>query len=100
MLQGNGEDASNWKWFRDVVVFLEEEKVRFYPRHKREVLRTVEDPAKWWGLMLQVNKVLMALRAAHPIKKAIRSVSSFAGLLVCLFSFESSSVFSTFSVAC
>lgn len=65
MLQGDAKkSASDWKWFRNVVVFLEEEKIRFYPRYKREGLRTVEDPARWWTSILQVN-TKSDLRAHH-----------------------------------
>ncbi|PHJ25053.1 upf0568 protein c14orf166 [Cystoisospora suis] len=61
MLQGEAKkNPSDWRWFRDVNVFLEEEKIRFYPRYKREALRTVEDPAKWWTLMLQYCRDLEA----------------------------------------
>ncbi|KEP60997.1 UNVERIFIED_CONTAM: hypothetical protein HHA_300110 [Hammondia hammondi] len=48
-----GERQADWEWTRDVVVWMEEEKIRFYPRHKRDAMRVVSDKHKWWTLMLQ-----------------------------------------------
>ncbi|EPT25466.1 hypothetical protein TGME49_300110 [Toxoplasma gondii ME49] len=48
-----GERQADWEWTRDVVVWMEEEKIRLYPRHKRDAMRVVSDKHKWWTLMLQ-----------------------------------------------
>ncbi|PFH37629.1 hypothetical protein BESB_040870 [Besnoitia besnoiti] len=53
MLSAPPAKTEAWRRVRDIVVWLEEEKIRLYPRHKREAMRTANDPSAWWSVMLQ-----------------------------------------------
>ncbi|CBZ56035.1 conserved hypothetical protein [Neospora caninum Liverpool] len=81
MLDGGSRQQADWEWTRDVVVWLEEEKIRFYPRHKRDAMRTATDKTKWWSLMLQYCRDLeMPLEAEGSVAPPCTS-ETLAGLL-------------------